>query len=63
MPGDFLEDRTIPRGKFIGKPVGGDDDDADHFMKCETCGGWIDCTDLGSVFDHEGPLPHPDKAH
>jgi hypothetical protein len=60
MPDDFVEDRgAIPRGKFIGKPVG--DDDANHFMKCEACGGWIDCRDLGSVFDHEGPLPHPDK--
>jgi len=52
MPDDFVEDRTIERG-----------DDADHFMKCETCGGWIDSRDLRSVFDHEGPLPHPDRAH
>ena len=22
-------------------------------------GGWIDCRDLGQVFEHEGPLPHP----
>ena len=21
--------------------------------------GWIDCRDLGAVFEHEGPLPHP----
>ena len=62
MPEDFVEDRIIPRGKFVGQPVGGDSDDADHFMRCETCGGWIDCRDLGSVFDHEGPLPHPDRA-
>lgn len=31
----------------------------DHFIKCGTCGGWIDCRDLGQVFEHEGPLPHP----
>jgi hypothetical protein len=62
MPDDFVEDRTIPRGRFVGKSVGGDGDDADHFMRCETCGGWIDCRDLRSVFDHEGPLPHPDSA-
>ena len=62
MPDDFVEDRTIQRGKFIGVWVGGDGDDADHFMKCETCGCWIDSQDLGSVFDHEGPLPHPDSA-
>jgi hypothetical protein len=30
-------------------------DEVEHFIKCETCGGWIDCRDLGSVFDHEGP--------
>jgi hypothetical protein len=26
MSDDFLEDRTIPRGKYVGKPVGGDTD-------------------------------------
>jgi hypothetical protein len=32
---------------------------------CETCGGWIDCRDLGSVFDHQGPhnLPAEDRKH
>ena len=34
-------------------------DEAEHFIRCEACGGWIDCRDLGAVFDHEGPLPHP----
>ncbi len=50
---------SVPRGKFIGtrdKPV---TDESEHFMKCETCGGWLDMRDLGQVFDHEGPLPHP----
>ena len=23
------------------------------------CGGWIDISDLGSVSDQAGPLPHP----
>jgi hypothetical protein len=32
----------------------------DHFFKCdEACGGWFDMRDLGAVFDHEEPLPHP----
>ena len=49
----------VPRGKYIGKPVGGPPaDEADHFMKCPDCGGWIDCRDLGAVFEHAGPLPH-----
>lgn len=36
-------------------------DEAEHFIKCDACGGWIGCRDLGSVFDHEGPLPHPSE--
>jgi hypothetical protein len=34
-------------------------DEAEHFYRCSTCGGWVDCRDLGQVFDHEGALPHP----
>jgi Zn-finger nucleic acid-binding protein len=49
-----------PRGRYIGKLVGArPKDEAEHFIKCPTCGGWIDCRDLGQVFEHEGPLPHP----
>jgi len=49
----------IPRGKYIGESVKPVADESEHFIKCGTCGGWIDCRDLGQVFDHEGPLPHP----
>ena len=28
-------------------------------MKCPTFGGYFDMRDLGQVFEHEGPLPHP----
>ena len=59
MPDDFMEDRPIARGVF-NKSEGGDE--ADNFLKCPTCGGWIDCRDLGSVMDHAGPLPHPDTV-
>jgi len=31
----------------------------EHFYKCPACGGLVDCRELGQVFDHEGPLPHP----
>jgi len=51
---------TIPRGKYLGRDA--DlviENDADHFIRCPACHGWIDCRDLSSVFDHEGPLPHP----
>jgi hypothetical protein len=31
----------------------------EYSYRCPVCGGWVDCRDLGQVFDHEGPLPHP----
>jgi hypothetical protein len=50
----------IPRGRYkserVGKPVR---DEAEHFIRCPACDGWIDCRDLACVFEHEGPLPHP----
>jgi hypothetical protein len=50
----------IPRGKYLGKPVGPPATaEAEHFVRCPTCGGWMDCRDLAQVFEHEGPLPHP----
>jgi len=46
----------IPRGKIIGKQTGGPPlNEAERFC----CGGYFDMRDLGAVFDHEGPLPHP----
>jgi len=52
----------IPRGKFLGQRQGKpSDDEAVHFIRCGMCNGWIDCRDLGQVFDHEGPLPHPEQ--
>ena len=51
---------VIPRGKYIGKRLGDPPaDEAEHFIRCLACDGWIDCRDLGQVFEHEGPLPHP----
>jgi hypothetical protein len=50
----------IPRGAIFGKRVGAPPaDEAEHFIRCPACSGWIDCRDLGHVLDHEGPLPHP----
>jgi len=50
----------IPRGKHDGKRVGGPPaEEAEHFMKCPDCGGWVDCRDIVAVFEHAGPLPHP----
>jgi hypothetical protein len=50
----------IPRGKIIGKQIGGQPlSEAGQFWKCEACGSWFDMRDLGAVLDHERPLPHP----
>jgi hypothetical protein len=50
----------FPRGKYIDRPMGGPpEDEAERPYRCPACGGWVDCRDLGQVFDHEGPLPHP----
>ncbi len=47
----------IPRGQYIGK-LRGDPPEANHFIRCPAGDGWIDCRDLGQVFEHEGTLPH-----
>jgi hypothetical protein len=50
----------LPRDKYLGKRLGDPSaDEAEHFIRCPACGGWIDCRDLGQVFEHEEPLPHP----
>jgi hypothetical protein len=50
--------RPVPRG--IGKQTGGAPlNEAEHFGRYKACGGYFDMRDLGAVFDHEGPLPHP----
>jgi hypothetical protein len=48
----------FPRGKHIRHRVCDLAKD-EHFYRCAACGRWVDCRDLGQVFDHEGPLPHP----
>ena len=55
----------IPRGMFLGVPIDPVTkkplvlEESEHFHKCEDCGGMVDRRDLGAVFGHEGPLPHP----
>jgi hypothetical protein len=51
---------VIPRGKYIGKRLGDPpEDEAEHFIRCAACDGWIDCRDLGHVFEHERAIPTP----
>jgi hypothetical protein len=56
----YIARMTIRRGEIIGRPVGGQPrGDAEHFIQCPACGGWIDSRDLAQVLEHERPLPHP----
>jgi len=51
---------AFPRRNHIGHRMGNSPkNEAEHFYHCSACGGWVDYRDLGQVFDHEGPLPHP----
>ena len=49
----------ILRGKYIGRRPGNPPKEAEHFIRCQACGGWIDCRDLVKVLEYECPLPHP----
>lgn len=54
-----MEHDPIRRGEVIGKRVSAEPkNEAEHYAKCDACGGYFDMRDLGNVFEHEGPLPH-----
>lgn len=53
---------TVRRGQYIGHRIDGAANESDHFYRCR-CGAWVDKRDLGMVFDHEGPTPHPDRPN
>jgi hypothetical protein len=40
--------------------------EAEHFWKCDACGGWFDMRDLAQMLAHveisEGPEPPPRKG-
>ena len=53
-------DHGIRRGELTGRRMGGEPkSEAEHYMKCNACGGYFDMRDLGQVCEHEGPPPHP----
>jgi hypothetical protein len=47
------------RAEACGRRPGPALSEAEHYFKCEACGGFFDMSDLAQVYDHEGPLPHP----
>jgi hypothetical protein len=60
MPEQHSSIIEFPRRNHIGRRKGhSPKNEAAHFYRCSACGGWVDCRELGQVFDHEGPLPHP----
>jgi len=44
----------MPHKVIIGERLGGEpQDEREHFIKCPTCGRWLDMRDLGEVLAHE----------
>ena len=56
---DLARDKILDSmGDLVtARPI--DAEEAEHFMECPACGGWIDCRDQAVVLAHIGPLPHP----
>jgi hypothetical protein len=53
-------DEPRPRGVVIGRQITGLRlTEAERFLKCPLCGGYVDMRDLVWCEDHQGPLPHP----
>lgn len=48
----------IAGGRIAGRS------EAEHFYRCDQCGGWVDKRDLDDVFSHE-VVPHdkPPQPH
>jgi hypothetical protein len=52
--------RPYLRGKYLDERLRRSPEEAaDNHVRCPACGGWVDISDMGSVVDHSGPLPHP----
>ena len=59
QPRGGRESQTFPVAPSSATSGRSAQEEAQHFIRCPACGGWIDCRDLVQVFEHEGPLPHP----
>jgi hypothetical protein len=56
--------KPFRRGEIIGQRIDREPaSEAEHFIRCPTCGGLVDCRDLGQVLEHEaGECPPQDRA-
>jgi hypothetical protein len=45
-----MAERDYPYQVIAGPRI---ETEADHFLRCPTCGTWIDCRRLGEVLEHE----------
>jgi hypothetical protein len=60
----MIDRPKFPRGTVIRRRVEGPPvmSEADHFIRCEACGGIIDMRDLAWIRDHEPDAPWPHRA-
>jgi hypothetical protein len=53
-------DEPRPRGTIMGEWNGLlPRAEAEHFVQCPLCGGYVDLRDRVWCEEHQGPLPHP----
>jgi hypothetical protein len=51
--------RATSRHTHIERPIGEPAmDEAEYFIRCPICGGWIDCRDLDQVFELKSRNPN-----
>lgn len=63
MEQDFIDHLADPRTKVEVLGIYGEDgkplSEAEGFLQCPLCKGYVDVRDLKSFVQHMGPLPHP----
>ena len=55
--------KPLRRGAIIGERVGGEPaTEAEHFIRCPTCGALVDMRDLAQVLKHDGRACRPERS-
>jgi hypothetical protein len=50
-----MTERDYAYQVLSGPPI---ETEADHFLRCPTCGTWLNCRRLGDLLDHEEWCTH-----